>query len=242
MTADERGVLSRSHSPSSRCGEAATLFTGTAGRAREGYALRGPHRHGGLPWRSVQDRHPSSRFISINPAISLVACPSHCPSTPQMETPYDTFAKGLIEGALSVGSTVSIERSVTLPTLYSDAVVDPFDDSTALASRGMLGRIGRAPCVIEPHAKWPSVSRVDQCLARASMLRAEQNCLRILWVISTGRPRSVITAWGLRESPSWGPGVYLSGITRAPRVIVLRELPRTPDTLLLRLMGRGRVL
>ncbi|MDP3276696.1 MAG: hypothetical protein Q8Q09_15970 [Deltaproteobacteria bacterium] len=132
-----------------------------------------------------------------------------------IETPYDTFAKGLIEGALSVGSTVSIERSVTLPTLYSDTVIAPFEDSAALASRGMLGRMGREPCVIEPHAKVPTAYQVDQCLARASMLRAEQNRLRILWVISTGRPRSVITAWGLRESPDWGPGVYLSRITRA---------------------------
>lgn len=39
-----------------------------------------------------------------------------------------------------------------------------------------------------------------------------------------------------------GAGVYVGSTARVPRVVVLAELPRTRATLLLRLMGRDRVL
>ncbi|MEZ4389481.1 MAG: hypothetical protein R3A48_00185 [Polyangiales bacterium] len=51
----------------------------------------------------------------------------------------------------------------------------------------------------------------------------------------------MITRWRLEEDPAWGAGIY-TGAPRSPRVVVLRELPRARDTLLLRLMGRDLVL
>jgi hypothetical protein len=79
-------------------------------------------------------------------------------------------------------------------------------------------------------------------MARASMLRASQKANRVLWVISAGRASAAIESWTLRRAREWGAGVYASSVERAPRLVVVSELPRTRHTLLLRLMGREQVL
>jgi hypothetical protein len=60
-----------------------------------------------------------------------------------------------------------------------------------------------------------------------------------LVVISPGLPATVLDAYGCK---SVRPGVYQAAVWGlALRVVVLAELPPTPETLLLRLLGRGRV-
>src|SRR6185312_5468360 len=65
--------------------------------------------------------------------------------------------------------------------------------------------------------------------------------LPVLWVLSAGRPSSANEAFGFQPAESWPAGVY-----RAPRgfhagLVVVRELPKTRDPLLLRLLGAGKV-
>jgi hypothetical protein len=68
--------------------------------------------------------------------------------------------------------------------------------------------------------------------------------LPVQWIVSSGRPTSALE--GLRfdavPTPEWGPGVYDGPPLTSTRLVVVTELPDTPDTLLLRLMGAGRVL
>lgn len=159
-----------------------------------------------------------------------------------MRSPFDTLAKALIGGCLAPVCSVETEAEATMEPLYADAVVDPLADEAAMLQRGLLGRMARERCVIEAFAQTASVEDVDRCMGRASMLRATQKANRVLWVISAGRSSAAITSWKLRRSREWGAGVYASRIERAPRLVVVAELPRTRHTLLLRLMGREQVL
>ena len=63
--------------------------------------------------------------------------------------------------------------------------------------------------------------------------------LPALVVIGPGVPATVLDAYGCRPV---GPGVYQAVWGLALRVVVLAELPRTRETLLLRLLGKGRLL
>lgn len=160
-----------------------------------------------------------------------------------MQSPFDTLAKGLIDAGLEPFCAVSIQEPVAMDTLYADTLVEPYPNAaTALSQRGLLGRMALSPCVMEPFALTPSVATLDRCMARASMLRVQREQALVLWVISPGVPRAAVDAWELVRGASWGGGIYLSTVTRAPRVVVVAELPRTRDTMLLRLMGRGKVL
>jgi hypothetical protein len=60
-----------------------------------------------------------------------------------------------------------------------------------------------------------------------------------LVVISQGRPDTVIEMYGCKQVR---PGVYEAVAGLQMRVVVLAELPRTRATLLLRLLGSGRLL
>ncbi len=60
-----------------------------------------------------------------------------------------------------------------------------------------------------------------------------------LVVISRGRPETVLEEYGCRQRRQ---GVYQAVRGLTLWVVVLTELPRTQDTLLLRLLGSGRVL
>lgn len=159
-----------------------------------------------------------------------------------MQAPFDTLAKVLIDGLLSPECSVNIDAEITAEPLYADVVVDPPADVSSLASKGMLGKIAIEPCVIEVFSDTPSLRDVDRCLARASLLRAESGRDRALWVISPGVAESFIEGWRLRRSRTGVRGVYRSAVERAPRLVVVSELPRTRATLALRLMGRRATL
>jgi hypothetical protein len=60
-----------------------------------------------------------------------------------------------------------------------------------------------------------------------------------LWIISAGRPRSVIERFKLRRRRGWPRGVYGAGAGYGWNVVVVSELPSTRETLLLRLLGTG---
>lgn len=59
-----------------------------------------------------------------------------------------------------------------------------------------------------------------------------------LVVIGPGSPGTVLDAYGCKPD---SPGVYHTVWGLALRVVVISELPRTKETLLLRLLGRGRL-
>ncbi len=58
-------------------------------------------------------------------------------------------------------------------------------------------------------------------------------------MIGPGRPETVIDAYGCKRV---SPGVHHAVWGLVLRIVVLAELPRTRETLLLRLLGAGRLL
>jgi post-segregation antitoxin (ccd killing protein) len=61
-------------------------------------------------------------------------------------------------------------------------------------------------------------------------------------VISSGRPKGGIEGLRFHRLEDWPPGIYEGPPLLWTRLVVMSELPVTPDTLLLRLLGAGQVL
>jgi hypothetical protein len=73
-----------------------------------------------------------------------------------------------------------------------------------------------------------------------------------LWIISAGRPETVLARYEMRrmdvdtdgdenmDEDGWLRGFWQAADGHALHVMVLRDLPETPDTLLLRLLGTGK--
>jgi hypothetical protein len=194
-------------------------------------------RHGGPPF----GRHGGARFTREFTAATLDSRVQ--PAVPdEMQQPFDAAAKALIDAALVGVCEVTLQAPTTTDTLYIDALVTPTASEAALLARGLLGRMALSACAIEAFVDTPGPFDVDHCFARALFLGAKRRVSHRLWVIAPGAPRTAIEAWALRMRRGWPRGVYMAAAPARLAVVVLSQLPRTPDTLLLRLMGSGSLL
>jgi len=176
----------------------------------------------------------------------------------------DQFCKNVLRDALSLASAAETEVEVLAATQKIDvySVPDPARHAER-ARMGMLGELSAVPSMFEPYHDTPSFRQVRACLrkqltwahelerrARAATgspsadedpdgSAPEDVPYPTLVVISPGRPETALKAFGCVSDQA---GVYDAWEGWAVRVIVLAELVRTRETLLLRLLGRGRLL
>lgn len=175
----------------------------------------------------------------------------------------DQFTKNILRDALSRASTSETEVEVLAATQRIDVYAVP--DPARAAERGQMGVLGwlsNEPSLFEPFRNTPSLARVRRCLrkqltwhhelerrARAASGRvAEEDAeadtppvVPFPWlvIISPGHPETVLDVYGCKEVR---PGVFEAVAGLQARVVVLAQLRRERETLLLRMLGAGRLL
>jgi post-segregation antitoxin (ccd killing protein) len=113
---------------------------------------------------------------------------------------------------------------------------------------GLLGRITAGPSTLEFFHNTPSGDALADCVIKHGQfrhylsLRKPPPPIPTQWVISSGRPKGGIEGLRLHPLEGWPPGIYEGPPLFWTRLVVVSELPVTPDTLLLRLLGAGQVL
>lgn len=169
-----------------------------------------------------------------------------------MRTRFDQLAKGILEKALSTAGEVRTQEEIPGEVLAADVWFQPAaGNAAARAQLGLLGRIAATSCLIEPFHTTPGAGPVLDCVSKQLALRrnlvrearksnGDAPVMPRLWLISVGRPRSVLS--GLRFEPlsGWPPGIWQGPPLLRMYVVVLRDLPVTRATLPLRLLGAGR--
>lgn len=175
----------------------------------------------------------------------------------------DQFAKNVLRDALSRACASETEVEVLAATQKIDvySVPDP-TRAAELTEMGLLGELAADPSLFEPFHGTPTLAKVRRCINKqhtwhhelsrraraiagtavdADFEEAAQPAVAFpaLVVISPGRPETVLDAYGCRDVR---PGVYHAVWGLVLRVVVLAELPRTRETLLLRLLGTRRLL
>jgi hypothetical protein len=104
---------------------------------------------------------------------------------------------------------------------------------------GLLGRITAGPSTLEFFHNTPSGDEFAGCLIKHGefrhflSLRKAPPAIPTQWVISSGRPESGIEGLSLRPMNGWPSGMYEGPPLLWTRLVVVSELPVTPDTLLL---------
>lgn len=173
---------------------------------------------------------------------------------------FDQFAKNILRDALARASLAETEVEVAGAAQKIDVISLP-DPARAAerAEMGLLGALSAEPSLFEPFHNTPTLPEVRRCLrkqhswhgelerrARAARTNeAEEGAdppavpFPALVILGPGRPVSVLDAYRCERE---APGVYRSAWGLGLCVVVLSELPRTRDTLLLRLLASGRVL
>jgi hypothetical protein len=166
--------------------------------------------------------------------------------------PHDQFAKNYLEQLLSPLGTVEISKEVSDETRQIDLFFSPNPEPNR-NYLGLLGRIVLNTVLIEPYRNPPNRSEIRNCLAKLLTILAElqrqakrenqsyneDNAPR-LWILSPSASITVLEGFGAKLDPDWPEGVYFLPSLYRTAIITINQLPVTPETLWLRLLGRGK--
>jgi hypothetical protein len=126
---------------------------------------------------------------------------------------------------------------------------------------GLLGKMVRTTCLLEYFWKPPTLAEVrggllklfswhsqwlreTKKMKRLSKLTAKQSTekeLPRLWIVTTTIPNIFFSRISLKQLPEWGQGVYLADDILKTAIVAIDQLPTTPETVWLRLLGRGQI-
>ena len=158
-------------------------------------------------------------------------------------TSHDERAKDILDVLLDDLGT--LEREFEVPSLRAqraDLRFAPSPEHTSTRrSLGILGLMTEVAALFEPFSWAPSIDEVQGCLRK--LLNAQHagaltpsRAVERMWLLCAGRPDAALAHFDAVPMAGWLPGFY--ALRALPLVIVvLAELPRTDDTVALRLLG-----
>jgi hypothetical protein len=171
-----------------------------------------------------------------------------------MRTVFDQLAKRLLVQAFQQAGEVRTQVEVSAETQAIDAWVQPAPDAAERRrALGLLGRLAERTCLVEPFHEPPTPPQLRDCVLKQLAYDArERRTARAegreaaplvpLWLLSAGVPRTAVAEFEFRPLAGWPAGVYGVAAGWEVRLVVISELARSRETLLLRLMGAGAVL
>ncbi|GCA92562.1 DUF4351 domain-containing protein [Microcystis aeruginosa] len=159
--------------------------------------------------------------------------------------------KDYLETFLASSGDVKTSLDVTAKTQEIDVYFRPTSPEMP-PELGLLGRLVQTPCLLEPHRNPVTIEGILACLSKLLTVREQlqreahrhqqpllaENIPR-LWILTPTASQRIITAFSGQLNPDWGEGIYFLPPALTTSLIVLHQLPETPETLWLRLLGRG---
>ncbi|MGI0494311.1 hypothetical protein ACN4EG_21195 [Alkalinema pantanalense CENA528] len=173
------------------------------------------------------------------------------------QKPHDTFVKQYLYGLLDpLGEEVEISREVPPITQRQvDLWFKPKPEPPISRDEfGLLGRMVSYPCLIEPFRNPAPIKEIKGCLNKLLTIQADlereakkqkqkfqDGDLPWLWICVPTASEKVLTSFGALLKPGWGDGVFFLPESLQTAIVVIHQLPTTPETLWLRLLGRDSV-
>jgi hypothetical protein len=164
---------------------------------------------------------------------------------------WDKFSKDYLETFLASSGDVKTSLNVTAETQEIDVYFRPTSPEIP-PELGLLGKLAQTPCLLEPYRNPVTIEGILACLSKLLTVREQlqreahrnqqpllaENIPR-LWILTPTASQRIITAFSALNHPDWGEGIYFLPPALTTAIIVLHQLPETPETLWLRLLGRG---
>ncbi len=170
--------------------------------------------------------------------------------------PHDQFAKQYLEELLTPFGKVEVSREITDEVRQVDILFSPSPSSQAkLEYLGLLGKMTASSCLLEPFRNQPSRTEVRNCIlklfsyfgelqrkAKREKTSLPENNLPRLWILATSASETLLESFGAKlELQKWPQGVYFLHESFRTAIVAINELPVSNETLMCRVLGRGRV-
>jgi hypothetical protein len=168
---------------------------------------------------------------------------------------HDQFAKELLGELLAPFGEVRSDLPIKGERRYADIWFLP--NTTPIAQRqdlGLLSQLVALPCLLEPFRNPVDRAELRNCLLKLLLLHSDlqrkakrqkttlqEADLPNLWLIVPTESADLRRSFAAAQPSSWMKGVYLLPESYRTRLVVIHQLPKTIDTMWLRLLGRGNV-
>lgn len=171
------------------------------------------------------------------------------------DRPHDQFAKQYLEGLLAPLGEVKISLEVASEVRQVDVYFSPSPTPPpSPPNLGVLGPMIVTPCSLEPFRNQPSETEIRNCIlklyslhsqlqrkARRGDLTLADNELPHLWIITPSASDRLIERFKFARKDNWERGFYFLGEAQKTALIAVNRLPETPETLWLRILGKGKL-
>jgi hypothetical protein len=169
--------------------------------------------------------------------------------------PYDDFAKGFLEALLSPFGKVEPSYKIAAEVREVDVYFTPSSNNLDRTDLGLLGKCAIEPVVIEPFRNSVSVPQIRACMSklydlhadiyraakRDKQLEPKDEILPTLWILTPTLSENILMSLGATLDAGRGEGVYLLPSAQKTGIVVIHRLPRTPETLWFRILGKEGV-
>jgi hypothetical protein len=166
---------------------------------------------------------------------------------------HDQFAKDYLEELLKPYGEVKSSEKVLGEIKEIDLLFTPSVQQTSnLQLLGLLGRFAEFPAILEPFRNAASGDEICDCIqkllevkaglrrnAKANKIRLQESDIPKLWVLSPTASATLLSSFNVNQKEGWLPGVYFLGDALRTAIVAIHQLPQTPETLWLRILGRG---
>jgi hypothetical protein len=163
------------------------------------------------------------------------------------QNPFDQLAKQYLEDILSPIGQVTCNLEIPGESKFVDVFFNPTQPPPD--DLGLLGRILQTPCSLEPFRNAPSRQEIRTCWMKLLWLQENERRkikrripeaeLPQLWILASKISQPVLREAGAQPHPDWPVGVYFMPPLTKTAIVSIDQLPKTPETLWIRLLGRG---
>jgi Domain of unknown function (DUF4351) len=170
--------------------------------------------------------------------------------------PHDEFAKNFLDSLLSPLGKVEVSQQISSEVRYADVYFTPQANAANTVDLGLLAKLATSAVVFEPFRNSVKMPQIRACMSKLFDLHqalgkeakkekqpelAEAD-LPMLWILTPTLSAPILEGFGaMLDLENWGEGVYLMPAHLKTGIIVLHQLPKTPESLWLRILGKGRV-
>ncbi|HAG79659.1 MAG TPA: flagellar assembly protein H [Cyanobacteria bacterium UBA12227] len=167
---------------------------------------------------------------------------------------HDKFAKDYLSELLSPIGAVNPGREVSSEVRQIDVYFTPTTATPEYITKlGILGKMATTSALFEPFRNPVTVTEIRGCLSKlldvqGSIERQSKRDnsfyreLPKLWMLTPTASEALLNGFGaILDEKNWCSGIYFLGEYLRAAIVVIHQLPELPETLWLRILGKGRV-
>jgi hypothetical protein len=166
-------------------------------------------------------------------------------------TPFDQLSKQYLEEFLEPLGKVERQYEVPGEAKYIDVWFVPNPESVRVNDLGLLGQMAQKPSLFEPYRDIPSRTEVRVSVMKLVWVQEDERRKAhkeeipedeqpVLWILAASTSQPLLDAANVIIDPAYPTGVYFTADIFKTAIVAIDQLPESPDTLLLRVLGRGR--